>query len=57
MGAVPSVTLDLVAQARSVQLRLSGELWLFVAPRRRLEQVEIHHDGTATLGHAHNVAW
>ena len=40
-----------MAQARSVRLRLSGELWLFVAPRHRLEQVEIHHDGTATLGH------
>ena len=45
------MTLDVVAQARSVRLRLSGELWLFVAPRHRLEQVEIHHDGTATLGH------
>ncbi|HEX8933093.1 MAG TPA: hypothetical protein VF788_02640 [Pseudonocardiaceae bacterium] len=43
MGAVPSVTLDIVAQARSVRLRLSGELWLFVAPLHRLEQVEIHH--------------
>jgi uncharacterized protein with PIN domain len=32
-------------------LRLSGELWLFVAPRYRREQVEVHHDGTATLGH------
>jgi uncharacterized protein len=45
------VTPDVVAAARSVQLRLSGELWLFVAPRHRREQVEIHHDGTATLGH------
>jgi uncharacterized protein with PIN domain len=50
-GGGATVTLDVVAQARSVRLRLSGELWLFVAPRHRLEQVEIHHDGTATLGH------
>jgi uncharacterized protein len=45
---VPS---DVVSVARSVRLRLSGELWLFVAPRHRREQVEVHHDGTATLGH------
>jgi uncharacterized protein len=45
------VTLDVVATARSVRLRLSGELWLFVVPHHRLEQVEIYHDGTATLGH------
>lgn len=42
---------DVVSVARSVRLRLSGELWLFVAPRHRREQVEVHHDGTATLGH------
>jgi hypothetical protein len=51
MGAVPSVTPDVVAQARSVRLRLSGQLWLFMAPRHRLEQVQVHHDGTATVGH------
>jgi uncharacterized protein len=51
VAAEPSVTLDVVAAVQSVRLRLSGELWLFVAPRHRLEQVEIHHDGTATLGH------
>lgn len=49
---MPSVTRGVVAAAaRSVRLRLSGELWLFVAPRYRREQVEVHHDGTATLGH------
>ena len=51
MGAVPSVTPDVVAQARSVRLRLSGQPWLFMAPRHRLEQAQVHHDGTATVGH------
>jgi uncharacterized protein len=51
VAAVPSVTPDVVAAARSLRLQLSEELWLFVAPRHRREQVEIPHDGTATLGH------
>lgn len=51
MGAGPSVTPDVVAQVQSVRLRLSGQLWLFMAPRHRLEQVQVHHDGTATVGH------
>ncbi|MGH3978211.1 MAG: Mut7-C RNAse domain-containing protein [Pseudonocardiaceae bacterium] len=32
-------------------IRLDRELWLFVAPRRRRRQVEVTHDGTASLGH------
>ena len=37
--------------ASSVRVRLARELWLFVAPRHRREQVEVRHDGTASLGH------
>lgn len=32
-------------------MQLSPELWLFVAPRHRREQVQVRHDDTATLGH------
>ncbi|HEX2297301.1 MAG TPA: Mut7-C RNAse domain-containing protein [Pseudonocardiaceae bacterium] len=32
-------------------MQLSPELWLFVAPRHRREQVEVRHDSAASLGH------
>jgi len=35
----------------SVRVRLARELWLFAAPRHRREQVEVQHDGTASLDH------
>ncbi|MBA8827049.1 hypothetical protein FHX42_004433 [Saccharopolyspora lacisalsi] len=34
-----------------VLVRLAGELRFFAAPRHRREQVRLHHDGTASLGH------
>jgi uncharacterized protein with PIN domain len=37
--------------ARSLWVRPARELWLFVAPRRRRDLVEVRHDGTASLGH------
>jgi hypothetical protein len=50
MEAVPSVTPDVVAQARLVRLRLSvscGYSW----PRGTGWNKCLHHDGTATVGH------
>ncbi|NMH99571.1 Mut7-C RNAse domain-containing protein [Pseudonocardia acidicola] len=37
--------------AATLSVRLAPELWLFVGPRRRREQFEMTHDGTATLAH------
>jgi len=37
--------------AGPLRVRLARQLWLFVAPRWRREQVEVPHDGTASLGH------
>lgn len=34
-----------------VHVRLDRRLWLFAAPRNRVERIEVSHDGTATLGH------
>jgi uncharacterized protein with PIN domain len=35
----------------ALSVRLARSLWMFVAPRRRREHVEVRHDGTASLGH------
>ncbi|MHA6793041.1 Mut7-C RNAse domain-containing protein [Pseudonocardia bannensis] len=35
----------------ALPLRLPPELWLFVEPRRRREQVEVRYDSDASLGH------
>jgi len=42
---------DAFTVASSVRVRLARELWLFVVPRHRRAQVEVRHDGTASLGH------
>ncbi|CAM04441.1 hypothetical protein A8924_5579 [Saccharopolyspora erythraea NRRL 2338] len=35
----------------TLRVRIDPDLWLFVAPRHRVGQVAVPHDGTATLGH------
>ncbi|WP_214366576.1 Mut7-C ubiquitin/RNAse domain-containing protein [Pseudonocardia sp. H11422] len=35
----------------ALSVRLAPDLWLFVVPRRRREQIEVRYDGDATLGH------
>lgn len=39
------------ARPVTLSVRLARDLWMFVAPRRRREHVEVRHDGTASLGH------
>lgn len=35
----------------ALSVRLDDELWSFVAPRHRVPEIEVAHDGTASVGH------